>query len=136
MMTKIVGKAGLSLVAAGTVAVLPASSQALQEQKPSEKLQELVALATTATICYSSLTPAGWVDIQWWYSASCGSTFVPNTKQIQNLAGLPVGSTVNACASTFPPAGWTQTAFYFSSACRYSSVPSLDPNTWTLKRVY
>ncbi|EPX58157.1 hypothetical protein D187_004194 [Cystobacter fuscus DSM 2262] len=56
---------------------------------------------------------------------------------IQQLTTLPVGTTINACASTYPPAGWVQTgASYYSSSCRYSVVPSLDPNAWTLKRVY
>ncbi len=135
-MANIVEQAALSLALAGAMVVLPMPALAMKDQQPSEKLKSLIATATTTTICSSTLTPSGWVDIQWWNSASCGSTFDPNTKLIENLAGLPIGTTVNACASTYPPAGWAQTAFYYSSSCRYSSVPSLDPNTWTLKRVY
>lgn len=132
-MANVFKKAVLGLVGVGVVSVLPISSLASDNQKV---LERLVATAATTTICYSTLTPSGWVDIQWWNSAGCGSNFVPNTKLIQDLSGLPVGSTVNACASTLPPAGWAQTAFYFSSSCQYSSVPSHDPNTWTIKRVY
>ncbi|WP_257462166.1 hypothetical protein [Archangium lipolyticum] len=133
-MTNIFGKATLALVAVGTVAVLPISSLASAEQKPSGDIEGLVA--TTATICSSALTPSGWVDIQWWNSSSCGSTLDPNTKKIQQLTTLPVGSTVNACHTTYPPPGWSQVSYYFSSACRSSPVSSLNPNTWTLKRVY
>ncbi|MEW2412837.1 hypothetical protein AB0953_03770 [Streptomyces sp. NPDC046866] len=88
----------------------------------------------TLTQCSSTLTPAGWVDVQWWNSGGCGSTFSPNTKQIKDLRGYPVGTQVNACASTWPPAGWTIVSSYYSSGCQYSSVPSFNANTWTLKR--
>ncbi|MGW6571830.1 hypothetical protein ACWGAN_06590 [Streptomyces sp. NPDC054945] len=88
----------------------------------------------TLTMCSSTLTPDGWVDAQWWNSGGCGSGFTPNTKQIKDLRGYPVGTQVNACASTWPPAGWTITNTYYSSGCRYSAVPSFNPNTWTLKR--
>ncbi|MFF3767533.1 hypothetical protein ACFYYR_26105 [Streptomyces sp. NPDC001922] len=88
----------------------------------------------TATICHSSLTPSGWVDTQWWNSGGCGPGFSPNTKQIKDLTGYPVGTQVNACASTWPPAGWSITSSYYSSGCRYSAVPSFNPNTWTLRR--
>ncbi|MDH6576176.1 hypothetical protein [Kitasatospora sp. MAP5-34] len=89
----------------------------------------------TVNTCASSLTPGGWVDVQWWFSASCGSNFSPNAKQIEQLTGLPIGTTVNACSSTYPPAGWIPVASYYSNGCQYSSVPSFDPNTWTLRRV-
>ncbi|MFI8101067.1 hypothetical protein [Streptomyces sp. NPDC086023] len=88
----------------------------------------------TLNMCSSTLTPAGWVDVQWWNSSGCGTGFNPNTKQIKDLTGYPVGTQVNACASTWPPAGWTITSSYYSSGCRYSSVPSFSANTWTLKR--
>ncbi|MEU8824535.1 hypothetical protein [Streptomyces sp. NPDC048636] len=89
----------------------------------------------TMTMCGSQLTPSGYVDTQWWNSAGCGSgTFSPNTKQIKQLTGYPVGTQVNACASTWPPAGWTITNTFYNSACRYSVVPSFDPNSWTLRR--
>ncbi|MEU5069713.1 hypothetical protein AB0G95_37445 [Streptomyces virginiae] len=88
----------------------------------------------TVNMCANALTPDGWVDVQWWNSAGCGSGFTPNMKQIKDLRGYPVGTQVNACASTWPPAGWTITSTYYSSGCRYSAVPSLNPNTWTLKR--
>ena len=98
----------------------------------------MVKTATTTVICSTkTLTPAGWVDIQWWFSTACGSSsFTPNTKLIQQLTGLPVGTTVNACNSALSPPGWSQTANYYSTACQSSSVPSLSPNTWTLKRVF
>jgi len=88
------------------------------------------------TVCASTLTPTGWVDVSWGTSLTCGSGSAPNIKQIKQLTGLPVGTTVNACASTYPPAGWVQTgSSYYSSSCRYSAVPSFNPNAWTLKRV-
>lgn len=86
-------------------------------------------------VCSSTLTPSGFVDVQWWNSFSCGSSFDPNMKQIKQLAGLPIGTTVNACASTYPPAGWVQVSSYYNSSCRYSSVPSFNNNAWQLKRV-
>ncbi|MEW2086418.1 hypothetical protein [Streptomyces sp. NPDC005283] len=89
----------------------------------------------TATMCSSSLTPSGWVDVQWWNSWACGITFNPNMKKIQQVSGMPIGSTVNACSSTLPPAGWVQVNRFYSGACQYSAVPSHDPNTWTIKRV-
>ncbi|WP_143177599.1 hypothetical protein [Cystobacter ferrugineus] len=136
-MANIVEKASRSLVVAWMVAVLPTSSLAFEEKKPSENLKNLIVAATTTTVCASTLTPSGWVDIQWWNSASCGSTFAPNIKMIQEVASLPVGTTITACASTYPPPGWVQTgASFYRSTCRYSVVPSLDPNAWTLKRVY
>ncbi|NXY93297.1 hypothetical protein HYE82_02490 [Streptomyces sp. BR123] len=92
------------------------------------------APGTTQNMCASALTPSGWVDVQWWNSAGCGSGFTPNTKQVMDLNGYPVGTQVNACASTWPPAGWTIVGSYYSSGCRYSAVPSFNANTWTLKR--
>ncbi|MEW1697990.1 hypothetical protein ACIQCR_23710 [Streptomyces sp. NPDC093249] len=88
----------------------------------------------TVNMCASALTPSGWVDVQWWNSSGCGPGFTPNSKQIKDLRGYPVGTQVNACGSTWPPAGWTIVSTYYSSSCRYSAVPSIDPNTWTLKR--
>ncbi|WP_432587613.1 hypothetical protein ABVG11_19825 [Streptomyces sp. HD1123-B1] len=89
----------------------------------------------TFTMCGSQLTPSGHVDTQWWNSAGCGSgSFNPNTKQVKQLTGYPIGTQVSACASTWPPAGWTITNTYYSGGCRYSAVPSFDPNTWTLRR--
>lgn len=89
----------------------------------------------TSTSCSSSLTPSGFVDVQWWNSAGCGSGFTPNTKKIMQLTGYPVGTVVNACASTWPPAGWTIVSSFYSSGCQYSAVPSLEKNSWQLKRV-
>lgn len=88
-----------------------------------------------STMCASVLTPAGFVDVQWGNSFSCGSTFSPNIKQVKQLTGLPVGTVVNACASTYQPAGWVQVSTYYSSSCRYSAVPSFNNNAWQLKRV-
>ncbi|MFI2610435.1 hypothetical protein [Kitasatospora sp. NPDC018619] len=89
----------------------------------------------TTTVCSSSLTPGGSVDVQWWNSAGCGSGFTPNTKKIMQLTGYPVGTVVNACASTWPPAGWTIVSSFYGSGCNYSAVPSLEKNSWQLKRV-
>lgn len=56
------------------------------------------------TSCASVLTPAGFVDVSWGYSSSCGTqSFSPNIKQIKQLTGLPVGTVVQACASTYQP---------------------------------
>ncbi|GGW12114.1 hypothetical protein GCM10018980_03040 [Streptomyces capoamus] len=93
------------------------------------------AAGDTASMCGSQLTPSGWVDIQWWNSWSCGTTFSPNMKKIEQLTGFPVGTTVNVCASTYPPAGWVQVNSYYSGGCQYSAVPSSQPNSWTIKRV-
>ncbi|MEU9105672.1 hypothetical protein AB0D54_15085 [Streptomyces xanthophaeus] len=88
------------------------------------------------TSCASVLTPAGFVDVSWGYSSSCGTqSFNPNIKQIKQLTGLPVGTVVQACASTYQPAGWIQTQSYYTSSCVYSSNPSFNNNAWTLKRV-
>ncbi|WP_371477325.1 hypothetical protein [Kitasatospora sp. NBC_00315] len=87
------------------------------------------------TVCGSTLTPSGYVDVSWGNSSSCGSTFSPNIKQIKQLTGLPVGTVVNACGSTYQPSGWIQVSSYYSSSCRYSAVPSLNDNAWQLKRV-
>ncbi|WP_405715381.1 hypothetical protein OG264_37290 [Streptomyces xanthophaeus] len=88
------------------------------------------------TSCASVLTPAGFVDVSWGYSSSCGTqSFSPNIKQIKQLTGLPVGTVVQACASTYQPAGWIQTQSYYTSSCVYSSNPSFNNNAWTLKRV-
>ncbi|MGW3044505.1 hypothetical protein ACWC9T_31680 [Kitasatospora sp. NPDC001159] len=93
------------------------------------------APGSTSTVCSSSLTPDGFVDVQWWNSAGCGSGFNPNTKKIMQLTGYPVGTVVNACASTWPPAGWTIVSSFYGSGCQYSSVPSFNNNSWQLKRV-
>ncbi|MFB7614789.1 hypothetical protein [Kitasatospora sp. NPDC056181] len=89
----------------------------------------------TTNMCGSTLTPSGFVDVQWWNSAACGSGFNPNSKQVKQLTGLPVGTVVNACASTWPPAGWTIVSSFYSSSCNYSAVPSFNNNSWQLKRV-
>jgi hypothetical protein len=87
-------------------------------------------------VCGSTLTPSGYVDVQWWNSWSCGTTFNPNMKQIKQLTGLPVGAVVNACPSTYPPAGWAVVSSFYSNGCVYSSAPSLNNNSWQLQRVY
>ncbi len=89
----------------------------------------------TLNVCSSQLTPAGWVDVQWWNDVSCGSTFNPNKKQIKQLTGLPIGTTLTVCASTYQPAGWVQLSAFYNSSCRYSAVPSLNNNAWQIKRV-
>ncbi|MFF4403095.1 hypothetical protein ACFY2W_26235 [Streptomyces sp. NPDC001262] len=89
----------------------------------------------TMTLCGSTRTPAGWVDVNWGISASCGASMSPNIKMVKDLTGLPVGTTVNACATTYPPAGWTQVSTYYSSGCQAFLNPSMQPNSWTLKRV-
>ncbi|TQK50862.1 hypothetical protein FBY35_1220 [Streptomyces sp. SLBN-118] len=89
----------------------------------------------TTSICYSNLTPSGWVDVQWWNTWECGVTFNPNKKKIQQVSGMPIGSTLNVCSSTLPPAGWVQVNRFYNGACQYSAVPSHDPNSWTIKRV-
>ncbi|MFE2107466.1 hypothetical protein ACFXAF_16545 [Kitasatospora sp. NPDC059463] len=103
----------------------------------------LTLTATTAhaapgdiqTVCGSQLTPSGWVDVQWWNDFSCGSTFSPNTKKIEQVDGLPIGTTLNVCASALPPAGWVQLSEFYSSSCRYSVSPSFNNNSWQIKRV-
>lgn len=114
---------------AGLVLLAPAAWLALAASPAA------AAPGEVQTVCASTLTPSGWVDVSWGNSISCGSTTAPNIKQIKQLTGLPVGTTVNACASTYQPAGWVQVSTYYSSSCRYSVVPSLEPNAWTLKRV-
>ncbi len=114
------------------------SSRAAEGSTAQARLASQVksAAGDTLNVCSSTLTPSGWVDVQWWNSFSCGSTFDPNTRQIKQLTGYPVGTRVNACASTYPPAGWSIISSYYSSSCRYSVVPSLDNNSWTLVRSY
>ncbi|MGW7444596.1 hypothetical protein [Kitasatospora sp. NPDC054795] len=88
------------------------------------------------TSCASVVTPAGFVDVNWGYSSSCGTqSFSPNIKQIKQLTGLPVGTVVQACSTTYPPAGWVQTSSYYTSSCVAWSNPSLNNNAWQLKRV-
>ncbi|ATZ28840.1 hypothetical protein ACFZBM_22020 [Streptomyces lavendulae] len=88
------------------------------------------------TSCASVVTPTGYVDVSWGYSASCGTqSFNPNIKQIKQLTGLPVGTVVQACGSTYQPAGWIQTASYYSSSCVYAANGGFNNNAWTLKRV-
>ncbi|MFI9723763.1 hypothetical protein ACIHFE_29580 [Streptomyces sp. NPDC052396] len=89
----------------------------------------------TMTLCGSVRTPAGWVDVNWGNSGSCGVTTSPNIKMVKQLTGLPVGTTVNACATTYPPAGWVQVSSYYNSGCQAFINPSFNPNAWTLKRV-
>ncbi|WP_406194010.1 hypothetical protein OH807_04205 [Kitasatospora sp. NBC_01560] len=89
----------------------------------------------TTTMCGSTLTPSGFVDVQWWNSAGCGSGFTPNSKKVMQLTGYPVGTVLNACGSTWPPAGWVPVSEFYGSACNYSAVPSLGKNSWQLKRV-
>ncbi|GHF25731.1 hypothetical protein GCM10010218_03030 [Streptomyces mashuensis] len=109
----------LAFAAAAATAVAAAPAQA--------------APGDTLNVCASTLTPTGWVDTQWWTTGTCpGSS--PNSKQIKQLTGLPVGTQVNACASTYPPAGWTIRQTYWSGSCQYSPVPSLSPNAWLLVR--
>ncbi|MBD0690831.1 hypothetical protein [Streptomyces sp. CBMA123] len=88
------------------------------------------------TVCGSTLTPTGYVDVSWGYSSSCGTqSFSPNIKQIKQLTGLPVGTVVQACGTTYPPAGWVQTSSYYSSSCVAWSNPSFNNNAWQLQRV-
>ncbi|MEV0190173.1 hypothetical protein ACFVGM_22085 [Kitasatospora purpeofusca] len=108
----------------------------------------LTLAATTATvaqaapgdivsICANQYTPAGWVDIAWANDYSCGGgTFTPNRKTMEQVAGLPIGTSLNVCASAWPPAGWTQVSEFYSQSCRYSAVPSLEHNSWRITRVY
>jgi len=106
----------------------------LDEENARAASQALSAAGDTANICSSTWTPSGWVDVGWWNSFSCGSTFVPNVKQIKQLTGYAVGTKVNACSSSYPPNGWSITGSYYSSVCAYSS--SFNNNSWTLVRSY
>jgi hypothetical protein len=98
--------------------------------------QEQAAAGDTVNVCSSTMTPSGWVDVQWWNSGACGSTFSPNSKQMKDLTGYPIGTRVNACSSWYPPSGWSVVSSYYSSSCRYSAVPSFDNNSWTLVRSF
>jgi hypothetical protein len=89
----------------------------------------------TVNSCWSNLTPSGWVDIEWWNTFACGSTFSPNMRKMKQLTGYPVGTTVNACMSAYPLAGWQIINSYYSSSCVYSPGSSSN-NTWTLTRAY
>ena len=88
------------------------------------------------SVCASTATPAGFVDVSWGYRSSCGTqNFSPNVKQIKQLTGLPIGTVVRACASTYQPAGWVQTSSYYTSSCVSFSNSDFNDNAWTLKRV-
>ncbi|MEU3913361.1 hypothetical protein [Streptomyces sp. NPDC029721] len=88
------------------------------------------------TTCANTATPAGYVDVNWGYSASCGGqNLAPNIKQIKQLTGLPVGTVVQACGSTYYPAGWVATSSYFSNSCVAFPNSGFNNNAWTLKRV-
>lgn len=88
------------------------------------------------TTCASTATPAGYVDVSWGNSPSCGTqNFSPNIKQIKQLTGLPIGTVVQACGSTYYPAGWVRTASYYSASCVAFPNSGFNDNAWTLKRV-
>ncbi|WP_051813460.1 hypothetical protein [Kitasatospora sp. MBT63] len=89
----------------------------------------------TATLCSSSLTPSGWVDVQWWNSFSCGSTFNPNIRKVQQLTGYAAGTTVTACASSLPPAGWVAVSISYNSGCVYAPNQGFNKNSWQLKQL-
>ncbi|MFF4578814.1 hypothetical protein [Streptomyces sp. NPDC001389] len=88
------------------------------------------------TTCASTATPAGYVDVSWGYSNTCGGQdFAPNIKQIKQLTGLPIGTVVQACGSAYYPTGWVQTSSYYSSSCVAFPNSGFNNNAWTLKRV-
>ena len=125
----------VAMAAAGCGAE-PGEAPGADEENARFASQEQSAAGDTVNVCASTLTPAGWADVQWWKSATCGSTASPNAKQMKQLTGYPVGTRVNVCSSTYPPDGWSITSSYFSSSCQYSAVPSLNNNSWTLVRSY
>ncbi|MBB4894815.1 hypothetical protein FHS39_003873 [Streptomyces olivoverticillatus] len=89
----------------------------------------------TRTVCANSMTPDGWVDVNWGVNASCGGgSLSPNIKMIKQVDGLPVGSQVNACATTLPPKGWIKLQTYYTSSCQAFVNPSFTPNAWLLQR--
>lgn len=53
------------------------------------------------SVCASSATPTGWVEIGYSTIASCGTTTGPynNQKAIQNVTDTPAGGTFSACAA-------------------------------------
>ncbi|MEU3354994.1 hypothetical protein [Streptomyces sp. NPDC037389] len=89
----------------------------------------------TRTVCADTMTPDGWVDVNWGTSASCRATAGPNIKMMKQLDGLPVGTQVNACATAFPPKGWTRVQTYYSGGCVAFINSSFTPNAWLLQRV-
>lgn len=112
----------MALAAAATLALTAAPAQA--------------APGDVTTTCASTATPAGYVDVSWGYSVSCGTqNFDPNIKQIKQLTGLPIGTVVQACGSTYYPVGWVQTSSYYSSSCVAFPNSGFNNNAWTLKRV-
>ncbi|MEU5431754.1 hypothetical protein AB0G73_00065 [Streptomyces sp. NPDC020719] len=88
------------------------------------------------TTCASTATPAGYVDVNWGYSNTCGGqNFAPNIKMIKQLTGLPIGTVVQACGSTYYPAGWVQTSSYYSGSCVSFPNQGFNNNAWTIQRV-
>ncbi|MBB5121716.1 hypothetical protein AF335_07740 [Streptomyces eurocidicus] len=113
--------AGLALLGATLVASVAASPA---QASPGE----------TRTVCADSMTPDGWVDVNWGTSASCRVMSGSNIKMIKQLDGLPVGTQVNACASAQPPKGWTKVQTYYSGGCVVFVNSSFTPNAWLLQK--
>ncbi|MFC5144653.1 hypothetical protein [Streptomyces aureoversilis] len=113
--------AGLALLGATLVASVTASPA---QASPGE----------TRTVCADSMTPDGWVDVNWGTSASCRAMGGSNVKMIKQLDGLPVGTQVNACASAQPPSGWTKVQTYYSGGCVVFVNSSFTPNAWLLRK--
>jgi predicted transglutaminase-like cysteine proteinase len=88
----------------------------------------------TSTVCASTLTPPGFVDVSWGNTFSCGATFAPNQKVIKQVAGLPVGTVLNICSSTYPPAGWVPVSSFYTNGCQYSVNPSFGNNSYQIQR--
>jgi hypothetical protein len=130
---KLTASVGILFAATACVVDTAPEEDANEADDVAEVAQELAG--DTVNTCSSSLTPSGWVDVQWWNTSSCGNTFVPNAKQMKQLTGYPIGTQVVACSSTYPPNGWSSTSSYFSVGCRESKY-NFFPNTWTLVRSY
>ncbi|MEU1378082.1 hypothetical protein ABZ442_31200 [Streptomyces triculaminicus] len=113
--------AGLALLGATLVASVAASPA---QASPGE----------TRTVCADSMTPDGWVDVNWGTSASCRVMGGSNIKMMKQLDGLPVGTQVNACASALPPKGWTKVQTYYSGGCVVFVNSSFTPNAWLLQK--
>ena len=92
--------------------------------------------ATSDTVCATTSTPAGWVEVRYQDTFQCGpSGGMYNTKTITDANGTSPGGTVAACTYSPVPADFHVTRYSTISGCYRGPGTSEYHNQVTLVRL-
>lgn len=84
--------------------------------------------------------PAGFYAVSLSYSFSCENSKTPdgllnNQQNVENLNGLPAGSTVTICGQQAAPAGWVTISIQASYLCVLSRSGGVGNNAIQIRKL-